>query len=124
MNVTGVDFIALPTEDFDQARAFYRDVLGLEESKQWGDMPGIEFETGNLTIALMQSDAFGQEFQRHSHPVAFQVDDVQAARAELEEKGVQFQIDTMDSGVCHMAPFTDPDGNVLMLHKRYAPTSG
>ncbi|HYI37419.1 MAG TPA: VOC family protein [Thermoleophilaceae bacterium] len=121
MHVNGVDFIALPTQDFEKARAFYRDVLGLEESKQWGDMPAMEFETGNLTIALMQSDAFGQEFQRHSHPVALQVDDVEATRAELEGKGVQFQIDTMDSGVCHMAPFSDPDGNVLMLHKRYAP---
>ena len=121
MNVTGVDFIALPTQDFEAARAFYRDVLGLEESKRWGEMPAMEFETGNLTIALMQSDAFGQEFQRHSHPVALQVDDVEAARSELEGQGVEFQMETIDSGVCHMAPFADPDGNVLMLHHRYAP---
>ena len=121
MNVTGVDFIALPTEDFERARAFYRDVLGLKESKQWGDMPAMEFETGNLTIALMQTDAFGREFAHHSQPVAFQVDDVEAARAELEGKGVEFQMDTLDSGVCHMAAFPDPDGNVLMIHKRYAP---
>ena len=124
MNVTGVDFIALPTRDFEASRAFYRDVLGLEESKQWGDMPAMEFETGNLTIALMQSDAFGQEFERHSHPVALQVEDVHATRAELEDQGVKFQLDTIDSGVCHMAPFSDPDGNVLMLHHRYAPKNG
>jgi predicted enzyme related to lactoylglutathione lyase len=121
MNVTGVDFICMPTQDFERARAFYGDVLGLERSKQWGDMPAREFETGSLTIALMQSDAFGIEFRSHSHPVALHVDDVEAARKELEEKGVEFGADTMDSGVCHMAHFRDPDGNVLMLHHRYAP---
>jgi len=121
VNVTGVDFIAIPTQDFDRAEAFYGDVLGLERSKQWGEMPAREFETGSLTIALMQSDAFGMTFSPHSHPVAFQVDDVEAARKDLEEKGVEFGADTMDSGVCHMAHFRDPDGNVLMLHHRYAP---
>ena len=121
MNITGVDFIAVPTRDFAAAEEFYGGVLGLERSKQWGDMPAREFETANLTIAVMQSDAFGIEFERHSHPIAFQVDDVEAARKELESKGVEFAADTMDSGVCHMAHFEDPDGNVLMLHHRYAP---
>ena len=121
MNVTGVDFIAIPTQDFDRAEAFYGDVLGLERSKRWGDMPAGEFETGSLTIALMQSDAFGITFSPHSHPVALHVDDVEAARKELEDKGVEFGADTIDSGVCHMAHFRDPDGNVLMLHHRYAP---
>jgi len=121
VNVTGIDFIAIPTQDFERADAFYADVLGLERSKRWGDMPAGEFETGSLTIALMQSDAFGMTFSPHSHPVAFQVDDVEAARKDLEEKGVEFGADTMDSGVCHMAHFRDPDGNVLMLHHRYAP---
>jgi catechol 2,3-dioxygenase-like lactoylglutathione lyase family enzyme len=121
MNVTGVDFIALPTRDFDRASEFYVDVLGLERSKRWGNMPAGEFETGSLTIAVMQSDAFGLEFQTHSHPVALHVDDVAVARAELEGKGVAFSADTIDSGVCHMAPFSDPDGNALMLHHRYAP---
>jgi predicted enzyme related to lactoylglutathione lyase len=121
VNVTGVDFIAIPTQDFERAEAFYGDVLGLERSKQWGDMPAREFETGSLTIALMQSDAFGITFAPHSHPIALQVDDVEAARKELEEQGVEFMADTMDSGVCHMAHFKDPDGNVLMFHHRYAP---
>ena len=121
MNVTGIDFIAIPTQDFERADAFYADVLGLERSKRWGEMPAGEFENGTVTIALMQSDAFGLEFSSHSHPVAFQVDDVEAARKDLEEKGVEFGADTMDSGVCHMAHFRDPDGNVLMLHHRYAP---
>jgi predicted enzyme related to lactoylglutathione lyase len=122
--VTGVDFITVPTRDFDQADRFYGDVLGLERSKRWGDMPAGEFENGTVTIAIMQSDAFGMEFSPHSHPIAFQVEDVAAARAALEEQGVQFGADTMDSGVCHMAHFRDPDGNVLMLHHRYAPKDG
>jgi predicted enzyme related to lactoylglutathione lyase len=121
MKVTGVDFITVPTRDFEKADEFYGDVLGLERSKQWGSMPAREYETGSLTIALMQSDAFGVEFERHSHPIALHVDDVAAARGELESKGIEFVADTMDSGVCHMAHFRDPDGNALMLHHRYAP---
>ena len=119
--VTGTDFICVPTKDFEKSVEFYRDVLGLQESKQWGEMPGKEFETGSLTIAVMQSDGFGLDFAPHTHPIALQVDDVHAARAELEEKGVEFAADTIDSGVCHMAYFADPDGNGLMLHHRYAP---
>jgi catechol 2,3-dioxygenase-like lactoylglutathione lyase family enzyme len=121
MNISGVDFIAVPTQNFEKADEFYGDVLGLERSKQWGSMPAREYETGSLTIAVMQSDAFGIEFSPHSHPIALHVDDVQAAREELEAKGVGFRGDTIDSGVCHMAPFTDPDGNTLMFHHRYAP---
>jgi len=119
--VTGVDFICVPTTNFDAAAEFYDTVLGLEVSKRWGNMPAGEFETGTLTIALMQSDAFGIEFQPHTHPIALHVDDVEAARAELEARGVTFGAETMDSGVCHMAHFKDPDGNSLMLHHRYAP---
>ena len=119
--VTGTDFIALPTQDFDRAVEFYGDILGLERSKRWGDMPAMEFETGNLTIAVMQPDAFGMEFQPHKAPVALRVDDVEAARAALEAKGVEFKGDTIDSGVCHQAIFEDPDGNVLDIHHRYAP---
>ena len=121
MNVTGVDFIIVPTQDYEKAERFYGDVLGLERSKQWGSMPAREFETGSLTIAVMQSDAFGQQFAPHSHPIALHVDDVEAARSELESQGVEFVADTIDSGVCHMAIFSDPDGNRLMLHHRYAP---
>jgi predicted enzyme related to lactoylglutathione lyase len=121
LTVTGVDFIALPTRDFEKADEFYGTVLGLERSKRWGNMPAGEFETGSLTLAVMQSDAFGIEFQPHTHPVALHVEDVHAARAELEAKGVAFAADTMDSGVCYMAHFKDPDGNALMFHHRYAP---
>ncbi|MEA2222452.1 MAG: hypothetical protein QOH83_828 [Solirubrobacteraceae bacterium] len=121
MNITGVDFIAVPTQDFEQASEFYGGVLGLPCSKHWGNMPAAEFETGTLTIAVMQSDAFGMTFAPHTHPIALHVDDVAAARAELEAAGVAFLADTIDSGVCHMAHFSDPDGNTLMFHHRYAP---
>ncbi|HEX2410788.1 MAG TPA: VOC family protein [Solirubrobacteraceae bacterium] len=124
MNVTGVDFITVPTRDYDRASAFYGGTLGLPLSKRWGSMPAGEFETGTLTIAVMQSDAFGLEFQRHTHPIALHVDDVAAARAELEAAGVEFEGDIVDSGVCHMAYFADPDGNALMFHHRYAPPAG
>jgi predicted enzyme related to lactoylglutathione lyase len=119
--VTGVDFITVPTRDYEKASEFYGKVLGLPFSKRWGKMPAGEFETGTLTIALMQSDAFGVEFQPHTHPIALHVDDVAEARAALEAQGVSFVADTMDSGVCHMAHFKDPDGNALMFHHRYAP---
>jgi predicted enzyme related to lactoylglutathione lyase len=121
MDITGVDFICVPTRDFEKASAFYGSVLGLERSKQWGDRPAVEFETGSLTLAVMQSDAFGIEFAPHSHPIALHVEDVAAARAELEAEGVAFTGDIIDSGVCHMAHFRDPDGNALMFHSRYAP---
>jgi catechol 2,3-dioxygenase-like lactoylglutathione lyase family enzyme len=121
IGVSGTDFICVPVTDIDKAREFYGGVLGLEFGKQWGEMPGYEYETGNLTIALMQSDAFGIEFKPHSLPIALHVDDVAKAREELEAKGISFGGDTLDSGVCHMAHFRDPDGNVLMLHSRYAP---
>jgi catechol 2,3-dioxygenase-like lactoylglutathione lyase family enzyme len=119
--VTGVDFITVPTKDIDRAVEFYGEVLGLERSKQWGDMPAHEFETGNLTIAVWEPEAFGQEFETHRSPIAFQVEDVEAAKTELEGKGVEFEGEIIDSGVCHQAIFRDPDGNMLDLHHRYAP---
>lgn len=125
--VTGVDFVSLPTKDIEEARRFYGDVLGLEKSKLWqksGEEPlGAEFETGTVTITLIASEGIGIEVKPSVVPVAFQVDDVEAARAQLEARGVKFKGETMDSGVCHMANFTDPDGNALMLHHRYAPPS-
>jgi catechol 2,3-dioxygenase-like lactoylglutathione lyase family enzyme len=119
MLITGTDFITVATRDIDKAVSFYGDVLGLERSKQWGSMPAFEFETGNLTIAVMQSDAFGMEFQANTHPLEFHVDDYQAAKAELESNGVEIK-NEIDSGVCHQAFFEDPDGNSLAIHHRYA----
>jgi predicted enzyme related to lactoylglutathione lyase len=119
--VTGTDFVVVPTKDIDAAMKFYGETLGLPFGKRWGKMPGAEYETGTLTIALMQSDAFGMEFSPHSHPIALRVDDVEAARAELESRGVEFTTDIIDSGVCKQTFFRDPDGNALGLHHRYAP---
>ena len=119
--ITGTDFVSVATKDFDSAVEFYGNVLSLPLSKRWGQMPAAEFETGTLTIAVMQSDAFGIEFRANNHPIALRVDDVAAARAVLESRGVQFKGDIVDSGVCHQALFEDPDGNVLGLHHRYAP---
>ncbi len=119
--ITGTDFLCVATEDFERAVQFYGGVLGLPESKRWGDMPAAEFETGNLTIAVMQSDAFGMEFRANNHPIELHVEDFEAARAELESRGVAFEGDTLDSGVCFQAFFADPDGNALAIHHRYAP---
>jgi catechol 2,3-dioxygenase-like lactoylglutathione lyase family enzyme len=118
--VTGTDFVCVPTKDYEAASKFYGDVLGLEFSKSWGDRPAGEFETGSLTLAVMESAAFGAEFSPAAG-IALHVDDVAAARAELESRGVEFTGDVLDSGVCHMAFFEDPDGNKLILHHRYAP---
>ena len=119
--ITGVDFVTLPAENFEESVHFYGTVLGLPPVKRWGDMPGAEFQAGNLTLAIMDPTAFGQEFRPHSLPIALQVDDVDATRGELEAEGVQFVSDTMDSGVCHQAIFVDPAGNSLSIHHRYAP---
>jgi catechol 2,3-dioxygenase-like lactoylglutathione lyase family enzyme len=118
--ITGTDFITVSTKDFDAAVDFYGGVRGLPESKRWGTMPAAEFETGNLTIAVMQSDAFGIEFRPNNHPIELHVDDFEAVHAELESRGVEFRGETLDSGVCWQAFFADPDGNALAIHHRYA----
>ena len=123
--VTGVDYVGIPTNDIEAAREFYANVLGLEVSSVWqrpGEPAvGAEFETGTVTVALINCPALNIPFNANPAPLALQVEDVAAARAELESRGVEFAADTIDSGVCHMANFRDPDGNALMLHHRYAP---
>jgi predicted enzyme related to lactoylglutathione lyase len=118
--ITGTDFITVSTQDFDRAVRFYGEVLELPESKRWGKMPAAEFETGNLTIAVMQSDAFGLEFRPNTHPIELHVDDFDGAKSELESRGVKFEGEPLDSGVCFQAFFADPDGNALAIHHRYA----
>jgi len=123
--VTGVDYVGIPSNDLDTARAFYENVLGLESSSVWQrpgeDAVGAEFETCTVTVALINCPGLGIPFSPNPAPLALKVEDVAAARAALEEKGVEFLGDTIDSGVCHMANFKDPDGNAVMLHHRYAP---
>jgi catechol 2,3-dioxygenase-like lactoylglutathione lyase family enzyme len=121
--VTGVDFVMVPTRDLEAASSFYGEVLGLPCSAQYGRVPGAEFETGNLTLQVLQVEALGLPFNSAPNPIALRVDDLPAARSRLEAAGVRFAADTIDSGVCHMAFFDDPDGNRLCLHHRYAPRS-
>jgi len=121
--IGGVDFVGMPTRDLEQAARFYGETLGLRRSVWIPDRNYSEFETGNLTISVYNAEAMGLEHSRHSNPLALHVDDVADARAALEGRGVTFAADTLDTGVCHMAFFADPDGNALMLHHRYAPRS-
>jgi predicted enzyme related to lactoylglutathione lyase len=121
IDVVRTDFVAVPTRDRERAAKFYGETLGLERNPNSSEM-WIEFETGNLTIALLPHEFTGRgEFVPSSGPIALRVPDVNEARRKLEDAGVEFQMDTIDSGVCFIAPFADPDGNSLMLHSRYAP---
>jgi predicted enzyme related to lactoylglutathione lyase len=119
--VTGVDFVPIPVHDLEQAVGFYGDTLGLRRSVFYPDRGFAEFETGNLTLSLIVPDKMGMEFHANPNAVALHVEDMEAARSQLEDAGVQFHGDTFDTGVCHMAFFADPDGNQFMLHHRYAP---
>ncbi len=119
--ITGVDFATVFVTDYPAAIEFYCETLGLEQSVDYGKIPGGEVETGNLTLQVVDAAAIGREFEPNTHPIALHVEDVEATRAELESKGVKFLADTLDSGVCHMAFFADPAGNNLMIHNRYAP---
>ena len=116
--ITRLDFVGVSSRDAERSRAFYVETLGLRPD---GDAR-FEFWVGETCFGIWEPERYGMEFrpQKGAHP-ALHVDDVAAARAELESKGVVFEGDTLDTGVCHMAMFTDPDGNDLMLHHRYAP---
>ena len=115
--ITKTDFVGIPSTDAERSRAFYVDTLGLRPD----DKARFEVWAGDTCFAIWEPGRFGMEFapQKNGHP-ALHVDDVAAAKAELEEKGVEFFGDILDTGVCHMAFFNDPDGNDLMLHHRYA----
>ena len=120
--VTGVDFVSVPTQDFERAVAFYGETLGLERSVYRPQHPFAEFETGTVTFSIINPVTMGiGEFKPNANHVALHVDDVAESRSLLEGRGVKFHGDTLDTGVCHMAIFSDPDGNALMLHHRYAP---
>jgi predicted enzyme related to lactoylglutathione lyase len=120
--VTGVDFVSVPTQDLERAIAFYETTLGLPRTVYKPEFNFAEFETGTVTLNVLDPLRMGiGPFQPNLNHVALQVEDVAAARAELEARGVTFDRDIFDSGVCHMAFFADPDGNSLMLHHRYAP---
>jgi predicted enzyme related to lactoylglutathione lyase len=119
--VTGVDFAPIPTRNLDAAVHFYGEVLGLRRSVYNPERNYAEFEPGDVTLSIYNPTAMGMEHQANGNPYGLHVDDVATARAELESRGVEFSGDVLDTGVCHMAFFADPDGNPLMLHHRYAP---
>ena len=119
--ISVVDFIPVPTRDLERSVAWYGDVLGLKRSVYMPERNFAEFETDNVTLTIMNSEKMGLEFHPNSTPMALRVDDVAAAKADLEAKGVEFLGDVFDTSVCHMGFFKDPDGNAWMLHHRYKP---
>jgi predicted enzyme related to lactoylglutathione lyase len=120
--ITGVDFVSIPTRDLERAVAFYGETLGLHRSVYRPENGFAEFETGTVTLDVIDPAKMGiGEFQKSPFPIALHVEDVAASRSQLEERGVEFAGDIFDTGVCHMAFFSDPDGNALMLHHRYTP---
>jgi predicted enzyme related to lactoylglutathione lyase len=121
---THVDFVGIPVRDLAAAAEFYEETLGLPRSVNSGER-WVEYDLENVTLALISPAAMGQgfldDFKPNSMPVALRVDDVEAMRSKLQEAGVEFRGDVIDSGVCHIAGFHDPDGNAFILHRRYAP---
>jgi catechol 2,3-dioxygenase-like lactoylglutathione lyase family enzyme len=121
IQVERTDFATVVTQDKERALQFYGETLGLRRNanahEEWP-----EFETGNLTLSVVHYEQLGRtEFTPSISPIALRVPDVQEARSKLEEAGVEFRGETLDSGVCHLAVFSDPDGNRLIIHRRYAP---
>ena len=116
-----VDFVALSARDLEATARFYGDTLGLRRSVFVPERGYCEFETGNLTLSLIDGEKMGIGHNVNRNAIALHVEDVGAAREQLEGEGVEFQGETFDTGVCHMAFFADPEGNALMLHHRYAP---
>jgi catechol 2,3-dioxygenase-like lactoylglutathione lyase family enzyme len=116
--IEGIDFVAVPSRDSERSRRFYVETLGLRPDER----AQFEFWVGDTCFGIWEPEKFGREFapQKNAH-LALHVDDVEAARQELEAKGVEFEGEIFDTGVCHMAFFSDPDGNDLLLHRRYAP---
>ena len=119
--VTGVDFVGVPTRNLDAAVEFYGATMDLPRSVYLRERNYAEFETGNLTLSVFDAEGFGLEHKVNANAIGLHVDDVAQARTALEQRGVEFAGEILDTGVCHMAFFSDPDGNALMLHHRYAP---
>jgi len=117
-SISKLDFVAIPSQDGQRSRRFYGETLGLRPDSK----AQYEFWAGDTCLGIWEPESFGMPFspQKNGH-LALHVDDVAAARGELEAAGVEFMGETLDTGVCHMAFFNDPDGNDLMLHHRYAP---
>lgn len=117
MNVERVDFVSFLTQDLPRAKRFYTEVLGLEVETE-GDSD-MELRCGQVTLDVFDPSSIGQPFAPSPAGLALRVPDVEAARAELEAKGVEFDGETIRTSVCNQAWFKDPDGNSLMLHRRF-----
>lgn len=119
-----VDFVGVPVRDLQRADDFYGKILGLPRSPHSGER-WVEYDLENVTLALISPAAMGpqflDDFQPNKVPIALRVGDVDETRSKLQESGVEFRGEVIDSGVCHIAGFSDPDGNSLILHRRYAP---
>jgi len=120
--VERTDFVSVPVTDMERAKRFYGETLGLPEIEH-SEQGFPEYQLGeNVSLYLLQMENIGQTFEGpHTGSIALRVPDVEEARKELEERGIEFEGETRDSSVCHMAFFRDPDGNAFMLHRRYAP---
>jgi len=119
MEVERVDFLSIVSQDIERSRSFYLGTLGLPLDRE---VPtgGFEVTCGQVTLGIWEPQKMGLVFAPNPNDIALRVANVAEARAELEAKGVEFVGETLDTGVCHMAFFHDPDGNALMLHRRYA----
>jgi catechol 2,3-dioxygenase-like lactoylglutathione lyase family enzyme len=120
VEVERVDFLSVHSQDIGRSRVFYLETLGLPLDVDRGER-GFEVRAGQLCLSIWNPTAAGMDFGPSPAHVALHVADIEAARSELEAKGVEFDGDILDTSVCHMAFFRDPDGNALMLHNRYAP---
>jgi predicted enzyme related to lactoylglutathione lyase len=120
IEVERTDFVSVPVEDIERAKRFYRDTLGMH-SPDW-DSAWPEIETDNVSLYLVEPNKVGGTFSPNASHVALRVADVAEARGRLEESGIEFEGEILDTGVCHMAFFRDSEGNALMLHRRYAPS--
>jgi catechol 2,3-dioxygenase-like lactoylglutathione lyase family enzyme len=120
VDVEHVDFLSVHSTDIERSRRFYLDTLGLPLDVDRGER-GFEVRAGQLCLSIWNPTAAGMDLGSSPAHLALHVDDVAKARRRLEEKGIEFEGDVFDTGVCHMAFFRDPDGNALMLHRRYAP---
>jgi catechol 2,3-dioxygenase-like lactoylglutathione lyase family enzyme len=119
IGVERTDFISVPVQDMERATRFYTEALGIRNASRDAAWP--ELETGNISLYLVDPTKIGATFAPHTAHIALRVPDVAEARKQLEEMGVEFEGQILDTGVCQMAFFKDPDGNALMLHRRYAP---
>jgi catechol 2,3-dioxygenase-like lactoylglutathione lyase family enzyme len=119
IGVERTDFISVPVQDMERATRFYTETLGIQNASPDAAWP--ELETGNISLYLVDPTKIGATFAPHTAHIALRVPDVAEARKQLEDVGVEFEGEILDTGICHMTFFKDPDGNALMLHRRYAP---